>query len=52
LSVNPTGQSGHFLSAHYADQAALFNTGEFRKQMMNREEIKNLQQGTLILKPE
>jgi penicillin amidase len=52
LSVNPTGQSGHFLSAHYADQAALFNSGEFRKQMMNRDEIKNLQQGTLILKPE
>jgi penicillin amidase len=52
LSVNPTGQSGHFLSIHYADQAPLFNTGKFRKQMMNRDEIKNLQKGTLILKPE
>ncbi|UCD77444.1 MAG: penicillin acylase family protein [Desulfobacterales bacterium] len=52
LSVNPTGQSGYFLSAHYADQAHLFNTGKFRKQMMNREEIKNLRKGTLILTPE
>jgi penicillin amidase len=52
LSVNPTGQSGFFLSDHYDDQAALFNTGKFRKQMMNREEIENLGKGTLILKPE
>jgi penicillin amidase len=52
LSVNPTGQSGFFLSDHYDDQAALFNTGKFRKQMMNREEIKNLGKGTLILIPQ
>jgi penicillin amidase len=52
LSVNPTGQSGFFLSDHYDDQAALFNTGKFRKQMMNREEIENLGKGTLILMPQ
>jgi penicillin amidase len=52
LSVNPTGQSGYFLSAHYADQAHMFNTGKFRKQMMNRAEIKNLRRGTLILSPD
>ena len=52
LSVNPTGQSGYFLSAHYADQAHLFNRGKFRKQMMNREEIIKLGRGTLILRPE
>jgi len=52
LSVNPTGQSGFFLSDHYDDQAALFNSGKFRKQMMNREEIEKLGKGTLILIPQ
>ena len=52
LSVNPTGQSGFFLSDHYDDQAAMFNSGKFRKQLMNREEIKNLAKGTLILIPQ
>ena len=52
LSVNPTGQSGFFLSDHYADQATLFNTGKFRKQMMNRQEIEKLGKGTLILIPQ
>ncbi len=51
LSVNPTGQSGFFLSDHYNDQAAMFNGGRFRKQMMNRAGIKNLAKGTLILTP-
>jgi len=51
LSVNPTGQSGFFLSDHYDDQAALFNSGKTRKQMMNRDEIKKLSRGTLILIP-
>lgn len=52
VSVNPTGQSGVFLSPHYADQRELFNTGKFRKQMMNLEEIAETQKGTLILQPE
>lgn len=52
VSVNPTGQSGNFLSAHYDDQAVLFNTGKFRKQMMNRKEIERFQTGTLNLIPE
>jgi len=52
LSVNPTGQSGFFLSDHYDDQAGLFNNGKFRKQMMNREEIENSGGGTLILMPQ
>jgi len=50
-SVNPTGQSGYFLSPHYADQAHLFNKGQFREQMMNRDEIIKLSRGTLILSP-
>jgi penicillin amidase len=52
LSVNPTGQSGFFLSDHYDDQAALYNSGKFRKQMMNRKEIETSRRGTLILKPQ
>jgi penicillin amidase len=52
LSVNPTGQSGFFLSDHYDDQSDLFNRGKFRKQMMNREEIENSGRGTLILIPQ
>ena len=52
ISVNPTGQSGFFLGDHYDDQAAMFNTGKFRKQMMNRTEIENSAKGTLILMPE
>jgi penicillin G amidase len=52
VSVNPTGQSGIFLSPHYADQREQFNTGKFRKQMMNPKEISETQKGTLILQPE
>ena len=50
-SVNPTGQSGFFLSDHYDDQAHLFNSGKFRKQMINRIEIENSRIGTLIFSP-
>lgn len=39
ISVLPTGQSGRFLSKHYDDQAEMYNTGKFRKQMINRNEI-------------
>ena len=50
ISVLPTGQSGHFLSPFYNDQAALYNAGLFRKQMMNREEIEEKAYGKLIFK--
>jgi penicillin G amidase len=50
VSVNPTGQSGYFLSPHYKDQAELFNSGSFRKQMMNKEEIKSSSKRTLIFR--
>ncbi len=39
-SVLPTGQSGNLFSAHYDDQAQMFVNGDFRKMMMNEEEIK------------
>jgi penicillin amidase len=36
LSINPTGQSGNFMSPHYGDQAQLFVDGKFRKQLMDK----------------
>ncbi|CAH0334697.1 Acyl-homoserine lactone acylase QuiP [Flavobacterium sp. CECT 9288] len=39
LSILPTGQSGNPMSAHYDDQAELYNTGKFRRMLLNKEEI-------------
>jgi len=38
-NVLPTGNSGNVLSPHYSDQAQMFVDGEFRAQLMNKEEI-------------
>lgn len=38
-SILPTGQSGNPMSAHYKDQAQLYNEGKFRKMKMNKDEI-------------
>ncbi len=51
ISVLPTGQSGNFMSKHYADQAEMYNKGEFRKQMMNKDEIIKTNMGFLVLSP-
>lgn len=51
-SILPTGQSGNPFSKHYKDQAILFNKGEFRKMMMNREEILTTKKSLLTLTPE
>ena len=48
-NVLPTGNSGNPLSPHYSDQAQLFVDGEFRLQLMNKEEIMG-QGRKLILK--
>ncbi|GGD40023.1 penicillin acylase family protein [Muriicola marianensis] len=40
MSILPTGQSGNPFSRHYEDQAEMFNKGEFRKMMMNPDEIR------------
>lgn len=50
-NINPTGQSGFFMSPHYDDQTEMYNTGQFRKQMMNKEEIIE-QSRKLVLVPE
>ncbi len=51
ISVIPTGQSGRIMSKHYDDQAPLYNTGKYRKQMMNRNEIIETAEGKLVLEP-
>lgn len=51
ISILPTGQSGNPLSKHYKDQAEMFVNGEFRKMMMNEEEIKSTSPHLLIFSP-
>lgn len=48
-SILPTGQSGNIFSPYYEDQAQMFINGEFRKMMMNHEEIKS-SENRLVLK--
>ncbi len=49
-SILPTGQSGNYFSTYYKDQAEMFANGEFRKMMMNHDEIKQVK-NKLILMP-
>lgn len=50
MSILPTGQSGNPFSSHYRDQAEMYVKGEFRKMLMNKEEIEKT--GTkLVLQP-
>ncbi|MEM1258151.1 MAG: penicillin acylase family protein [Bacteroidota bacterium] len=51
ISILPTGQSGNPLSKHYKDQAEMYVNGEFRKMMMNGEEIKSTSDDVLIFSP-
>ncbi|KQC28970.1 penicillin acylase family protein [Flagellimonas eckloniae] len=51
ISILPTGQSGNPLSKYYKDQAELFVNGEFRKMMMNKEEIEETAASLLVFKP-
>jgi penicillin amidase len=39
VSILPTGQSGSPMSAHYSDQAEMYNKGQFRKMKLNKKEI-------------
>ena len=52
LSINPTGQSGYFMSPHYDDQALMFCQGKFRKQLTLRQAIATDQHRKLQLLPE
>lgn len=51
VGIIPTGQSGNLMSKHYDDQAQMFIVGQYRKQMMNKEEIIESSKSLLILKP-
>ena len=51
LSVLPTGQSGNPRSPHYADQAEMFNTGQYRVFPINEEVIKNAGYKKLMMTP-
>lgn len=50
ISILPTGNSGNVLSPHYSDQAEMFVNGDFRKMMMNEDEIREEGQ-SLFLRP-
>lgn len=49
-SILPTGQSGNYFSPYYNDQAEMYITGQYRKMMMNHQEIQQ-SENKLILKP-
>jgi penicillin G amidase len=51
MSINPTGQSGNFLSKHYRDQAQLFVEVKYRPQLMNEEDIEVNKSSELLLLP-
>ena len=50
-NINPTGQSGNVASPYYKDQVTLFVKGEYRKMLMNWEEIEQTKAHVLKLNP-
>jgi penicillin amidase len=50
MSILPTGQSGNPFSKYYEDQAKMFVNGEFRKMLLNPQEIKETAASVLIFK--
>jgi penicillin amidase len=50
-SILPTGQSGNPFSKYYEDQAKMFVNGEFRKMLMNQEEIRETASSVLVFRP-
>ncbi|WP_299536840.1 penicillin acylase family protein [Ulvibacterium sp.] len=51
MSILPTGQSGNPFSPYYENQAEMYVKGEFRKMMMNREEIEATSKSLLTFRP-
>lgn len=50
-SILPTGNSGNPFSKHYENQAEMFVNNEYRKMMMNKEEIESTSPDLLVFKP-
>lgn len=50
-SINPSGQSGNFISKHYSNQVKLYISGKYRKEMMNKDEIKKVCKDILYFQP-
>ncbi len=48
-TILPTGNSGHWLDPHYADQAEMFIKGEYREVMLTKEQIEKNTARTLRL---
>lgn len=51
LSILPTGQSGNPRSPHYADQAEMFNAGQYRTLPINKATIESAGYRKLVMKP-
>ena len=48
FSVNPTGQSGYFMSPHYDDQAQMFAEGGKRPELTDRKSVEKVMIGKTI----
>jgi penicillin amidase len=51
VGINPVGQSGVLLDAHYADQAARFAEGIYVPQHLSAADVKAHTRSTLVLRP-
>jgi penicillin amidase len=50
-SINPTGQSGYFMSPYYDDQAKLFNEGGKRPELLDRKSVEKVMIGKTVIRP-
>lgn len=51
LTVLPTGNSGHFMSPHYGDQAPLFMAGKYRQPRLTPAQIQEHTRHTMTFAP-
>lgn len=51
FAILPTGNSGHFLSPNYDDQAEMFMRGEYREIVFTEEQIEASKKHALVLTP-